>query len=109
MDFMPLLAFFAMVYGIVYLAIRKKERQMLLEKGADPSIFRFESRSTWQLKWGIFLIGIALGIITGNILTRTGVMEEEPAYMSAVFIFGGISLVASYFVSKGQAGGNQPK
>jgi predicted MFS family arabinose efflux permease len=109
MNFMPVLAFFAMVYGIVYLAIRRKERQMLLEKGADPSIFHFENKSTWQLKWGIFLIGIALGIIVGNILTRTGVMEEEAAYMSAVFIFGGISLVVSYFISKNQAGNKQAK
>jgi len=33
------ISFFALVLGIVYLAIRKKERMAMIEKGIDPSIF----------------------------------------------------------------------
>ena len=51
------ISFFALVLGIVYLTIRKKERMVMIEKGVDPSTFVTKEWSFPSLKWGLFLIG----------------------------------------------------
>ena len=97
--FVPL-GFFAMVVLIVYLSIRKKERLALIEKGADAKIFMSNGKSNTTLKWGLFLIGLGVGLIIANILVKYYVMEEEAAYFSMIFLFGGIALVMSHFLGK---------
>ena len=74
----------------------------LLEKGADPKTFYSEPMRITTLKWGLFLIGIAVGIFLGNILSATTVLDEEVAYFSMIFFFGGIALVISHFMEKKQ-------
>jgi hypothetical protein len=96
--------FFALVFGIVYLAIsaRNKERMALIEKGADASIFYTGKKSgarKWILTLGIFAIGVALGVLTGNLLESSG-MKEEVAYTGSIFLFGGAALVAAYFIGR---------
>jgi hypothetical protein len=97
------LAFFALVFGslYVYITTRNKERLALIEKGADPKLFKTrDAGSAFRaLKIGLFFIGIAIGIIGGYFLTQGG-MEEEPAYFSMIFLFGGIALATSYFLQK---------
>ncbi len=99
------LAFFALVFGslYVYITTRNKERLALIEKGADPKLFKTKDAGSAfrTLKLGLFFIGIAIGIIGGYFLTESG-MEEEPAYFSMIFLFGGIALTASYFLQKKQ-------
>lgn len=96
------LGFFAMVLAIVYLGIRKKERMALIEKGADASTFVKKSSGNSSLKWGLLLVGVALGMLIGNWLAETSSFqgEEEVAYFSMVFLFGGIALVVNYFLNK---------
>jgi hypothetical protein len=96
------LAFFALVFGswYVFVTTRNKERLALIEKGASPDLFKTkpEHGSGYNtFKYGLFLIGIALGIIAGFYLTEGG-MDEEPAYFSMIFLFGGIGLVASFLL-----------
>jgi len=98
------IVFFALVFGIVYIAIaaRNKERMALIEKGADASIFysgKSAGTGKWILKAGIFAVGIALGILVGNLLESTG-MKEEIAYTGSIFLFGGAALVAAYFIGR---------
>ena len=99
------LAFFALVFGSIYIFVttRNKERLALIEKGADPKLFKTKDAGSAfrTLKVGLFLIGIAIGIIGGYFLTEGG-MEEEPAYFSMIFLFGGIALASSYFLQKKQ-------
>ena len=99
------LASFAMVFGLwyVYFTTRNKERLALIEKGADPKLFKArDAGSAFRtLKLGLFFIGIAIGIIGGYFLAEGG-MEEEPAYFSMIFLFGGIALASSYFLQKKQ-------
>ena len=96
------LSFFAMVLAIVYLGIRKKERMALIEKGADASTFVKKSTGSSSLKWGLLLVGVALGMLIGNWLSSTSSFqgEEEVAYFSMVFLFGGVALVINYFLNK---------
>lgn len=96
------------VFGIVYLyySTRHRERMSLIEKGADASLFYSEKstkpRATrfLALKIGVFLMGIGMGILVGNILAFTTGLEEPVAYFSMIFIFGGLSLATYYVIEK---------
>ena len=98
------IVFFGIVFGMFYLYIssRNKERLALIEKGADANIV-FGKKSTgdgkWILKLGVFIVGIALGVIVGYLLESAG-MEEDVAYPASIFFFGGAALVGAYFVGK---------
>ena len=96
------LSFFALVFGLWYIFVtaRNKERLSLIEKGADPQLFKSKAEpnsGTWILKMGLFLIGIAIGIVAGYFLEQAG-MNNVAAYFSMIFLFGGIGLVVSYLL-----------
>jgi len=97
-----LIVIFGFIYGIVYLGVRRKERMTMLEKGADPSVFHDMKPGIAGIRYGLLLIGVAVGILIGNILDATTVLEEEVSYFSMIFLFGGLALVISYFLEKHQ-------
>lgn len=95
----------------IYYSTRHKERLALIEKGADASLFNTGKPSGEKsgrllgmltLKSGLFLMGIAVGIIAGGILTNIGVLNEGANYTSMIFFFGGLSLVISYLIGRKQ-------
>lgn len=93
------ITFFLSLFGVlyVYFNTRHKERMSMIEKGADASLFQSKKDySNASMRFGMFLIGIALGILTGNILTETTSLQEEVSYFSMIFLFGGMSLVSYY-------------
>jgi hypothetical protein len=97
-------AFFALVFASLYvhLTTRNKERLALIEKGASPDLFKekpAENSGYATFKSGLFLFGIALGIIAGYFLTDAG-MDETAAYFSMIFFFGGIGLVVSFLLQE---------
>ena len=94
---------FGGIVAIVYLSIRKKERMAMMEKGVDASVFFTpKKKNSYALKYGLLLIGAALGILIGNILATTEAFmyEKEAAYFSMIFLFGGLALVIYYFMAK---------
>jgi hypothetical protein len=99
-----LLVIFGFIYAIVHLGVRKKERMAMLEKGTDPSVFHKFKPGMAGIRYGLLLIGVAIGILAGNILDATTVLEEEVSYFSMIFLFGGMALVISYFLEKHQSG-----
>jgi predicted membrane channel-forming protein YqfA (hemolysin III family) len=80
----------------------------LIEKGADASLFNTGKESqrslfNWNkltLKIGMFFIGIALGILSGAILSNAGILYDGANYPSMIFLFGGLSLVLFYLVDR---------
>jgi hypothetical protein len=102
------IAFFATVFGMYYVGIntRNKERMALIEKGADASLFNtgkeqsFLNWGKFTLKIGMLFMGIALGIIVGSLLDEQGTMMSGPAYVSMIFLFGGLSLVLFYIIDR---------
>ena len=100
------LALFASVFGILYVhyTTRNKERMALIEKGADASLFNtgregIKSSFSWSkftLKIGMLFMGVALGILAGEILSSAGVLNEDANYSAMIFFFGGLSLVLFY-------------
>jgi hypothetical protein len=89
------LAIFAILY--VYWTTRTKERLALIEKGADARIFKTEPSKYALLKWGIFLIGLSVGVITGFALAN--VVNEVVAFFTMIFFFGGVGLIVAHFVT----------
>ncbi|MCB0806811.1 MAG: hypothetical protein KDC05_13525 [Bacteroidales bacterium] len=103
---------FGSIVTMVYLGVRKKERMAMLEKGIDPSAFSPSMRKGAQsLKYGILLIGVALGILLGKLLAATEAFrfEEEAAYFSMIFLFGGLGLVIYHFMAKKMFGNDENK
>ena len=98
--FIPL-GLFAMIYGIVYLSVRKKERLALIESGKDAKIFNLESSNVAQsLKFSLLLIGLGIGALMGNILEESTTMDNGIAYFSMILLFGGIGLLVYYLIAK---------
>jgi len=100
LEFLVGIAFFATVYGIFHLYVRRKERLALIEKGLTASIFNSESNVSPSLKWGILSIGIAVGFLMGAILDEATHLHEGVAYLSMIFLFGGLGLVVYYFIAR---------
>jgi len=104
------IAFFAMIFGIVYLffTTRNRERMALIEKGADASLFNTgKTHVPWfnwgkfALKTGMLLIGVGFGIIAGALLDMAEVFPNDASgYFSMIFIFGGLALVIFYLIDR---------
>ncbi len=90
------------ILGIVQLTNRNKERMAIISKGADPAQFRDEYMrySNLPVIIGIVLIGIAVGIIVGNLLYyRTNAFQNEAAsYFFSILFFGGVSLLLAAYI-----------
>ncbi len=99
-DWMVPVVFFLTVYGIFHLFVRRKERLALIEKGVDAKIFDREGALPPSLKYGLFLIGIALGFIVGYCLYEYASIDREVAYPASIFFFGGVGLLVYYFMGK---------
>ncbi len=99
------LAFFATVFGIVYVAVSasNKEKLALIEKGLDINLLKSKTTTHGRydaLKFGLLLIGFAVGLLLGNVLESYTSIQEEVAYFSMIMLFGGISLLLYYTIMK---------
>ncbi|MFP4471422.1 MAG: DUF6249 domain-containing protein [Bacteroidales bacterium] len=97
------LGFFAMIVAIVFIMAQRKVRLTLIQHGADARTLKMDKESNNSLKFGLLLIGIAVGILLGNWLALSTTMREEVAYFSMTFIFGGLSLLIYHFMARQQA------
>ncbi|MDP3463505.1 MAG: hypothetical protein Q8S18_12005 [Bacteroidales bacterium] len=93
---------FGTIYGVFYLFIRRRERLTMMEKGVDASMFVADNKnfSRTTLKFGMLFIGVAVGVLFGNILAVKTELHDEVSYFSMIFMFGGISLVTNYLVER---------
>jgi hypothetical protein len=101
------IAFFATVFGIMYMfyTTRNKERLALIDKGADASLFNTGKQPAFSfnkftLKIGMLFVGISIGILAGAILAGIDLFDEGVSYISMIFLFGGLSLVLYYIIDK---------
>jgi O-antigen/teichoic acid export membrane protein len=92
--------FFAMVFGIVYLATR--QNLAMIEKGMNPKE-KVRRSAPRYLKWGLLLIGAGAGLLLAFLVDTLMIPHEvEPVavYFSLIAIGGGLGLVASYRIDK---------
>jgi hypothetical protein len=101
-DFLVSIAAFATLFGIIYVFVitRYRERMSMLEKGVDPSLFASRSKGAGTLKGGMVCVGIALGLLMGNVLYNKNILDETVAYFSMIFLFGGISLIVNFLIEQ---------
>lgn len=92
-----LLTMFGMVY--YFLTTRNKERLALIEAGADAKLFKNPS-GNWYfvIVLGMLAIGIALGASLGLFIESMGGSDNETGYVVGIFLFAGLSLLASFFL-----------
>lgn len=103
-DLLVSLAAFAAIFGIIYvfLITRHREKMSMLEKGVDPSLFSPTRGTSYTLKFGMLAVGIALGILTADLLYRNDALQRAPAYFAMTFLFGGASLILNFIVERKQ-------
>src|SRR4051812_29103111 len=97
------LGLFFMIFGIVYL--NKREKLAMIERGMDPRSYKPQSAPYQNLKWGLLLIGVGLGLflafLLAHMLFHSFMDDEAPAlYISLISIFGGAGLFLSYRIEK---------
>ena len=102
------ISMFIVIFGISYLyfSTRHKERLALIEKDKDVSIFYSKRTSKtppiWKiiiLNLSLILIGVGLGILMGNLLTRMG-LDDQTSYPASIFLMSGAGLLIGYFLTR---------
>lgn len=102
-DILVPIVFFGVVFGIVYIIVtaNHKEKMTMIEKGADPTLFK---RQKWghynTFKYGLFLVGISIGIFVAGALDEADITSDVAAYFSSILFFGGLALVAAFLLRK---------
>lgn len=114
-------AMFATAFGIsyYYLFTRNKERLALIQAGADASLFKSPPKgATWSyslaLVLGVLGMGIGLGVFIAFIIEQFFVVQQlqmakdgliqyartefPQIYVMSIFFFGGLGLVASFYM-----------
>jgi F0F1-type ATP synthase assembly protein I len=93
---------FSTLFGVIYIlvAARNKERMALIEKGAEASIFNQGKNEKSSLKRGMLFVGVAIGFLVGYMLDTYTNMEKPLPYFAMIFLFGGLSLIAFYFIDQ---------
>ncbi|MCH2229458.1 MAG: hypothetical protein MK105_03865 [Crocinitomicaceae bacterium] len=92
---------FSTIFGVLYtfLTTRNKERLAMIEKGADPSTFATQ-RKRLGIKIGLLAIGIATGVLFGQMIAHLTNMDQEPATISMIFLWAGAGLVLEHYLAK---------
>lgn len=73
------------------------ERISRIEKGLDENTPSKNNRYL-ELKIGMLMIGIAFGLLLSYLLEKLLKIEEVVFYPSFMLLFGGISLISSFFL-----------
>jgi hypothetical protein len=93
----------AAIFGIIYvfLMTRYKERMSLMERGLSPKEFNNKNAvQSATLRFGLLLIGISIGILSGNFVAAHFNVPRDGAFIAMMFLFGGVSLLLSYWLEK---------
>lgn len=103
-DFLVTFTIVVAIFGMVYVhyMTRHRERIAMMAKGLDFAELTSKKNARWTtLKYGMLLIGIAIGLLIGNAVYETYDLSNIIAYLSMTLLCGGLSLVF-YFVLEGK-------
>ncbi len=74
------------------------EKMAMIAKGMMPPSKSININPANSLRWGLVAIGVGLGLLIGHFLETNLGFDDEVAYFSMIFVFGGIGLLLSYFL-----------
>lgn len=88
----------AMIFGIVYVVTtaNHRENMAMIESGINPKANSSKKHNT--LRNALLLVLVPVGILVGNLVHKFFGMDPEPAAVLFAFLFGGVGLVATYFI-----------
>jgi len=91
--------FIAVVFTVKYITGSKtREKMALIEKGVDISqLYEKKDYRNATLKIGMFLVGVAIGLFVGYLLTVITDINEVVSYFSMILLFGGASLIVFHW------------
>jgi hypothetical protein len=95
------LGFFAAIILSLYFYFRARnqERLAMIEKGYQPVDKKGKSnRSLRSLKFGVFFIGIGIGLFFGYLLSHFTSINSTVAYFFMILLFGGAGLIINYYL-----------
>ncbi|RIV31575.1 hypothetical protein D2V08_14115 [Flagellimonas lutimaris] len=95
-----LMALFIAAGYTIYFFIKAShvERMAKIERGIDtnaPSNNRY-----LEIKLGMLMVGTAFGLLLAYLIEKTFTVDDVVFYPSFMLLFGGISLIASFFWAK---------
>jgi len=88
------------VFGIcyVYITARHRERMAMMEKGIEnPSLNPIKPSNAQTLKYGMLAVGIAVGIVVGELLNQG---DDMRIFSGMILLFGGLSLILNYYITR---------
>lgn len=87
------------VFVYMFFTSRNRIRMALIERDKDAGIFRKTRDLSLALRNGLVCVMVGVGILLGYQLEQLGV-PPFVAYLSMVFIFGGLGLIAYYLYAQ---------
>jgi len=95
--------FFILIAVLIFLYImsKHKERMVLIEKGIDITKLNSKKYVHYtNMRIGILLIALAIGLIVGYIVTSTTDMNFYIAYAVSLLMCEGIGFLIYYYMNK---------
>lgn len=74
------------------------EKMAMIAKGIVPPSKSININPANSLRWGLVAVGVGLGLLIGHFLETSLGFDDDVAYFSMIFVFGGIGLLLSYFL-----------
>lgn len=91
----------AIIISLAYFRNRRIERTALIASGKEATIFEYgKPKHYLSLKYGMLLVGLAIGVLLGSVLEVNTNIPEPMAYLSMVLLWGGLSLILFYGIHK---------
>ncbi|MBD3636964.1 MAG: hypothetical protein HUJ25_06425 [Crocinitomicaceae bacterium] len=98
------LGFFAMTFGIVYVAVNAhhKSKMAMIEAGFDPRDEDEKQPKSPErtLKYAILLVLVPIGILVGRAIAPGLDLAGKHGSLIFAFLFAGIGLAIFYFIQK---------
>lgn len=89
----------SVVFSLYYfLRARHQQRMAMIEKGYEPPAPQKKDRSLLPLKWGVFFIGISIGLFLGYVIATVTRINGVISYFSMILLFGGAGLIFNYYL-----------
>lgn len=92
-----LIPLFIVILIILIRRYENTERMAMIEKGMEPGTMK-PKKSYTGLKFALLAIGGGVGLMIGNVLEVSTAINEEVAYFSMLFLFGGLGLLIAHFI-----------
>ncbi|MCT4615602.1 MAG: hypothetical protein N4A49_12090 [Marinifilaceae bacterium] len=84
---------------ILYIIYKHREKMALIKNNMHLDDAPEKKSNKFQhLRYGILLIGMAIGLIVGNYLYLKDIFSEEVSYISMIALFLGFAFLVNYFL-----------